>query len=152
MKQGIVTVRALLLVLLFAVLLAPVALASDHADPIFLSDPEANITGLFCFPHNDQLILILNVRRSTTKGTPFPLAPYEYDINIDTHSEVTYDDENRARYGGKVTNPEGISADINIKIPLHRDLTFDDATDTALQEMQGVTHPHGRRAHPLILS
>jgi len=149
MKRAVIAAQALL----FAALLvsfAPPALASDHADPIFLSDPEANITGLFCFPHDDQLVLILNVRRSTTKGTPFPLAPYEYDINIDTHSEVTYDDENRARYGGKVTNPEGISADINIKIHLNDDITFKDVAYTGLKDTKGITTWSGLRDDPFI--
>jgi hypothetical protein len=149
MKRFVIAAQALF----FAALLvsfAPAALASDHADPIFLSDPEANITGLFCFPHGDQLVLILNVRRSTTKGTPFPLAPYEYDINIDTHSEVTYDDENRARYGGKVTNPEGISADINIKIHLNDDITFKDVAYTGLKDTKGITTWSGLRDDPFI--
>ncbi len=150
MKRVVIAAQTLFFAALFALVFAPSALASDHADPIFLSDPEANITGLFCFPHNDQLILILNVRRSTTKGTPFPLAPYEYDINIDTHSEVTYDDENRARYGGKVTNPAGIGADINVKIHLNDDITFKDVTYTGLKETKGITTWSGLRDDPFI--
>ena len=81
--------RVLSLLVILITLLVPIAQASDHADPIFLSDPEANITGLFFFPRGDQYIMILNVRRATTKGKPFPLTPYDYVINIDLHSEVT---------------------------------------------------------------
>jgi hypothetical protein len=139
------------LVLTAAVLvLAPLAYASDHADPIFLSDPEANITGLFFFPQGDQYVMILNVRRATTKGTPFTLAPYEYVVNIDWHSQVTYDDENRLRYGGKVVNPEGISADGVIKVHLNDDTSIKDKTVTGLTNAGAIRWWSGLRDDPFI--
>jgi hypothetical protein len=140
--------RALVLVLA-AMLLAPLAEASDHADPIFLESNESNITGLFFFPHDDQYILILNVRRATQKGAPFNLSPYEYAINIDWHSAITFDDENRARYGGKVTNPEGISPDVSIKIHLNDDTTIKDHVITGMSDA-GIRWWSGLRDDPFI--
>src|SRR6266571_233714 len=99
--------------------------ASDHADPVVLTDPNANITGLFFFPKGDQMIAILNVRRSLTAPPPYELGPYEYVINMDLHSKVTLDDAgNNARYGGTVVNPGGISPDVQIKIHLNNDTTL----------------------------
>jgi hypothetical protein len=42
--------------------------ASDHADPLNVTDPNANITGLFIFPKDDQYVLIFNVRKSLTNA------------------------------------------------------------------------------------
>ena len=120
MKRSVIWIS---LVLLAIVPLA--ALASDHADPVVLVDPNANITGLFFFPKGDQMIAILNVRRSLTAAPPYDLEPYEYIINMDLHSKVTLDDAgNNARYGGTVVNPGGISPDVQIKIHLNNDTTL----------------------------
>src|SRR4051812_40521543 len=92
-------------VLAFAfVLLSPVPRAveaSDHADPMMLREPDANITGLFFFPKGDQMILVFNVRRALTAPKPYHLDQYSYVVHMDLHSKVTFDsDEDRARYGG----------------------------------------------------
>lgn len=49
--------------------------ASDHADPLHLTDPYANITGLFIFPKGDQYVMVFNVRKSLVGPKPYPLSP-----------------------------------------------------------------------------
>ena len=125
---------------LVVALFPPAARGSDHADPIVVKEAEANITGLFFFPKDDQMILILNVRRALTAGGPYQLEPYVYNVNMDLHSQVTYDnDSERARYGGTVVNPDGISPDVKVKIRLN--------DDTSLKEksFDGLTNPDGIR-------
>jgi hypothetical protein len=46
-------------------------LGSDHADPMGLQNLEAGITGLFAFPRDDQLIVVLNVFRGLTDSPPY---------------------------------------------------------------------------------
>src|SRR5882724_12790940 len=66
---------------------APAALhASDHADPMILTEPYANITGLFFFPKDDQMILVFNVRRALRKGKPYELTAYDYVVHMDLHT------------------------------------------------------------------
>ena len=57
--------------------------ASDHADPFEIAPDEqaANLTGLFFFPDGDQMIAILDVRRSLTAAPPYILEPFEFSIN-----------------------------------------------------------------------
>src|ERR1700730_5826633 len=103
----------LLLILLASsfIFVSPVIRASDHADPLALSDPEANITDLFFFPKGDQMIVIFNVRRALTAPRPYNLEPYDYVIHMDLITSLSIDDPpdhpgNRARYGGTVMKPE----------------------------------------------
>jgi len=139
---------------IFLVLLAvipQVALASDHADPVVLADPNANITGLFFFPKGDQMIAILNVRRSLTAAPPYDFEPYEYIINMDLHSKVTLDDAaNNARYGGTVVNPGGISPDVQIKIQLNNDTTLKSKVITGLKNPESIRIYTGVRDDPFI--
>jgi hypothetical protein len=139
---------------IFLVLLAVIpqaALASDHADPTVLIDPNANITGLFFFPKGDQMIAILNVRRSLTAPPPYDLEPYEYIINMDLHSKVTLDDvANNARYGGTVANPGGISPDVQIKIHLNNDTTLKSKVITGLKNPESIRIFTGVRDDPFI--
>jgi hypothetical protein len=108
--------------------LAPSVLrASDHADPMNLTDPEANITGLFIFPKDDQLILIFNVRRSLTNPKPYNLSAYEYVVNFDLTTPVSFENvEDRTRYGGTVITPEKLHADASITVLLNDDATLKD--------------------------
>jgi hypothetical protein len=109
------------------------ALASDHADPIWLpaDQKEANLTGLFFFPDGDRYTIILNTRPALTAKWPYNLTPYRYEINIDTHSQVIFTKDtysspaekqltegNLARYGGTVVNPEQIGADVKFSFEL----------------------------------
>jgi len=146
MKRSVIWIS---LVLLAVVPLA--ALASDHADPVVLADPNANITGLFFFPKGDQMIAILNVRRSLTAPPPYELEPYEYIINMDLHSKVTLDDAaNNARYGGTVVNPGGISPDVQIKIHLNNDTTLKSKVITGLRNPDSIRFYSGVRDDPFI--
>jgi hypothetical protein len=136
-------------VCLVAALLSPLpARASDHADPIWLSeaDQEANITGLFFFPDGDRMIAILNVRRALTGPPPYRLSPWEYHIRMDTHSHVVFEDDtatgadkqlydgNLARYGGTVPNPGQIEANIDFHITLNDDTSFRTLSITGLSD------------------
>jgi len=112
-------------------------LASDHADPVALGDPESNITDLFFFPQGDQMILIFNVVRSLLAPEPYNLEPFTYQINMDLTTPVsTQDDANRARYGGTVLVPDQIHPDVSITIHLHDDVTLKDVTFKGLDERQ----------------
>lgn len=116
------------LISLVLLLLAPAStFASDHADPTDLTDPYANITGLFFFPKGDQYILIFNVRRALTAPKPYDLTPYEYRINFDLSTKVTFDSEaDRARYGGTIAAADApkLHSDASITIHLNNDTTL----------------------------
>ena len=126
--------RRLVAVWMCVLLLAPLAFASDHADPIMLSDLEAGITDLFAFPKDEKLVLIVCVRRGLTTAPPLELESYLYAINIDLHSEVNYDDSDVVgRYGGKVLEPGEIRADVTIDLRLNDDATLKRLTTQGLQ-------------------
>jgi hypothetical protein len=126
---AVFTLAALLLAL------APSALrASDHADPMNLTDPYANITGLFIFPKGDQLILIFNVRRALTNPPPYKLSEYKYEVNFDLTTPVSFDNvEDRMRYGGTVITPEKLHADASITVLLNDDGTLKQITPRGLK-------------------
>lgn len=133
-----------ILILVFALLaLVPRAgVASDHADPMDLTDPFSNITGLFFFPHGDQMIVVFNVRRALTAPKPYALAAYSYVVHMDLHSPVSFDNaEDRARYGGTVPKPEGLKSDVTITFHLNDDTTVKD------QSFEGLAHPESIRVY-----
>jgi len=122
-KEPLWAFSALITLLALLALLPSAIRASDHADPLNLKDPEANITDLFFFPRGDQMILIFNVRRSLLNPKPYNLEPYEYVINMDFTTPVTFDnDSERARYGGTIAAPEKIHSDAAITVRLNNDL------------------------------
>lgn len=134
---------------LFALFPAAVQ-ASDHADPMSLKEPLSNITGLFFFPKGDQMILIMNVRRSLTAPRPYQLEPFSYVVHMDLHSKVTYGDEDRARYGGTVVNPAGISDDVTITFRLNDDTTVKEKTFVGLKNPESIKVWSGVRDDPFI--
>ncbi len=141
------------LTLLAALVLAPPGpvLASDHADPVDLTDPDANITGLFIFPKGDQYILIFNVRRSLTAPKPYKLTPYEYVVNIDLTTPVSFDSaEDRARYGGTVVAPEKIHPDVTITVHLNDDTTLKSIDYKGLKNTDKIRTFTGVRDDPFI--
>src|SRR4029450_38806 len=83
--------------------------ASEHADPPVLKDPDANITDLFFFPDGDRYVVILDVHRALTALPPYQLPQYEYRINFDWHTGVSFppvtekEGADTARYGGKIS-------------------------------------------------
>jgi len=126
--------------------------ASDHADPITLGTLEAGLTGLFVFPDGDDMVLALGVVRGLTSPGPFDLEPYEYDIHMDLHSPVSYSSaEDRARYGGTVVEPSGISPDVNLRFRLNDDTTLAEKTFEGLQSTDGIEVWTGIRDDPFIL-
>jgi hypothetical protein len=145
-------VRVLFLV--FSLLFFPFAgHASDHADPFKIGPDEqaANLTGLFFFPEGDQLIVILDVRRSLTEAPPYILDPFEFTINMDTHSKVTFTNaQDLARYGGTIVNPDGILPDISIKIRLNNDVTVKEKTFHGLKNPENIKLYTGVRDDPFI--
>ncbi|MGB0723047.1 MAG: DUF4331 family protein [Gammaproteobacteria bacterium] len=140
-------------VLLLALIAVP-ALASDHADPV---DPlmfraqEPGITGLFMFPRDGRMEVILTVRRGLTQAPPYDLSPYEYTINFDLHSMVTRDiPQDVARYGGTVARPGKIAADANITLRLNDDATLNEANIQGLRNEAGVNITAGVFDDPFI--
>lgn len=120
-----------------AVLLVATVNASDHADPIKLSDPlEPDLTGLFAFPYGDNLILVLNTYRGLTFDGPYNLEPFEFRIHLDWDSKLDFTDPaNRARYGGTVVDPSAINADAVIALRL------DNNVGLASREISGLSNP-----------
>src|SRR5207244_2353973 len=123
MKRGSRMKKASILSLALALLLFPAATnSSDHADPINLEVLESGITDLFAFPDGDRMVVILDVRRALTDDPPYQLEPFEFAIYMDLHSEVALTNPaEKARYGGSITNPEGIEEDVTITIRLKND-------------------------------
>jgi len=142
--------------------------ASDHADPARLTDPDANITDLFFFPDGDRYVVILDVHRALTAQPPYQLPRYEYRISFDWHTGVSFMDTDptdqhnwprddiraqTARYGGKIdlSDPKGIQEDATITIHLNADATLN-----GTPQIKGLLHPDqirpfaGVRADPFI--
>jgi hypothetical protein len=140
------------LTLLVSLLTTPMAVrASDHADPTDLTDPNANITDLFFFPKGDQYILIFNVRRALTAPKPYDLAPYEYLVNLDLTTPVTFDSaEDRARYGGTIAAPDKLHPDVTIAIRLNNDTTLKSITFNGLKNTDKIRTYTGARDDPFI--
>jgi len=132
--------------------------ASDHADPQVLKDPDANITDLFFFPDGDRYVVILDVHRALTMVPPFELAKYEYKINFDWHTGVSFvnGEQDTVRYGGKISHPEGIKEDATITIRLNNELKnnmpFAEGYPkyTGLQNADQIRPWAGLRADPFI--
>jgi hypothetical protein len=125
--------------------------ASDHADPMLFNDPESNITGLFFFPKDDRMIVILNVRRQLTKPVPYNLEPFEYAIRMDLHSQVTFDDPaEKARYGGTVVSPDRIKEDVTIAFHLNPDASVKTVTYTGLKNQDQIRVFTGVRDDPFV--
>lgn len=140
-------------VILLAAALSTSSQASDHADPMWLpeDEQEANITGLFFFPADDQMIVILDVRRALTGAPPYNLEPFEYNINMDFHTPVAFDSaEDVARYGGTIKKPEGISPDVTIKFRLNNDTTVKEQTFKGLKNTAQIKVYTGVRDDPFI--
>lgn len=101
---------------------APEARASDHADPIvrFWSPLDAGLTGLFVFPDDDRLVVVLGSHRGLQTAPPYEdLEDVTFKVHMDLESEVSYDDEAiRARYGGQVVDPTGIRPDVTLTFRL----------------------------------
>ncbi len=125
--------------------------ASDHADPVDLKQLEAGITDLFVFPDHDQLIVILNVRRSLTTDVPLPLKDYVYSINMDLHSAVGFDNPaDKARYGGTVRSPGDIKPDVTIDLQLNDDATLKSKSFHGLRNDASIRLYTGVRDDPFI--
>ena len=139
------------LFVLIALMLPTAPRASDHADPLNLTDPNANITGLFIFPKDDQYVLIFNVRKSLTNAKPYNLGAYEYVVNIDLTTPVTFDSaEDRARYGGTVPIPDKLHPDVIIKVRLQDDTSLKSIEYTGLKNTDRIRTFTGVRDDPFI--
>ncbi len=127
------------------------AQGSDHADPIKLKRLEAGITGLFAFPNEDKLVVILGVRRALTESPPFDLKPYTYRIHMDLDTAVSFENkEDQNRYGGTVLKPEKIHSKVTIEIRLNDDTTVREKTFAGLNNPDSIRLWTGIRDDPFI--
>jgi hypothetical protein len=150
-RAGRLVPALILLGLLFALATPAAVRASDHADPTHLTDPNANITGLFIFPKGDQYILIFNVRRSLTAPKPYDLSPYEYVVHMDLTTPVSFaSDEDRHRYGGTVLLPENIHDDVTISVRLKDDTSVRGIKFAGLKNSEAIRVYSGVRDDPFI--
>ena len=139
--------------LLLAMLLPETSRASDHADPMWLAEDEqeANITGLFFFPDGDRMVAILDVRRSLIGPPPYNLEPFEYNIHMDFHTKIAFENaEDVSRYGGTVEKSEGISPDVTIKFHLNNDTSVKTQSFTGLKSTADIKVFTGVRDDPFI--
>jgi hypothetical protein len=138
-------------VLLITLFFAQTALSSDHADPIMLKTVESGITGLFLFPEDNRMQVILTVRRGLTQPAPFDLSKFRYRVNFDTHSKVSFDNaQDRARYGGTIVAPNDIKADSSIEIRLNDDASLSSKVVTGLNNSDDIRIYTGVRDDPFI--
>jgi hypothetical protein len=144
-------VAALGLVLAVAGLVPYVVHASDHADPVGSREPTSNITGLFIYPDGDRMVLIFNVNPALVAAGPFDLEPFEYTVYMDQHTPITFDSqEDRARYGGTIAAPEGISPDVTIRFRLNNDTTVREQSFDGLTGTEDIRVFTGLRDDPFI--
>lgn len=143
----------LLTLLVTAIALAPGALrASDHADPIVSPDLTPGLTGLFVFPDGDRMVLVLGTHRALSVAGPYNLEPYEFSIHIDLDSRVSFTSaEDRARYGGTVVDPSGISPDVTLSFRLDENANLVQQRFDGLQETNEIRVWTGVRDDPFIL-
>ncbi len=74
---------------------------------------------------------------------PYPLTPYDYVVNIDLTTPVSFESaEDRGRYGGTIVTPEKIHPDATITIHLN--------DDTTLKETDRIRMYTGVRDDPFI--
>ena len=153
MKTPLPALAAAAAVLVLAAVLAPPPLhASDHADPILLSESGPGITGLFFFPDgDDRLILILATNPGLKSDPPYDLEPYEYTVHMDLTTPVSFDSaEDRARYGGTVVEPSAIHADATLSVRLNDDASLREMSIEGLQNQEEIELWTGVRDDPFI--
>jgi hypothetical protein len=91
------------------------------------------------------------VRRTLTASKPYPLSPYEYVVNIDLTTPVTFDsDEDRARYGGTVATPDKIHPDVTFTIHLNDDTTLKSMNVKGLKDPDRIRVYTGVRDDPFV--
>ena len=117
--------------------------ASDHADPMILKEPDANITDLFFFPDGDRYVVVFDVRRSLTALPPYTLENYEYRVHFDLHTPIGHaNDEMNARYGGDI-NGATLKEDRSIQIWLKNDGTLRDVKYPGFSSTDGIRSQAG---------
>ena len=114
-----------------------------------MTDPNANITDLFFYPKGDQYILIVDAHAKLTAAKPYDLGPYEYRVNFDLTTPITFNSaEDRARYGGTITAPEKMHPDATITIRLNNDTTLKSITVNGLKNTEKIRTYTGVRDDP----
>lgn len=103
-------------------LLSALVVPSDHGDtPLLVSiaRPDARITDLHVFTRGDDLVLSLCVNPAVPPGATGYVWPSDvsFDINIDSHADVTFDDPtDLATFGGTIQNPGTVRPRVVIRI------------------------------------
>jgi hypothetical protein len=148
-KPAIWVLPLLILVVALFALMPPRSRASDHADPVNLQEPESNLTDLFFYPDGDRMILILCVRRALITPGPYNLEPFEYAVHFDLQSRVAFDsEEDRARYGGTIPDPNGLRPTATIRLRLNNDATLKEKSFEGLNDPDRIRVYAGVREDP----
>ena len=127
------------------------ARASDHADPVTLVTKETNLTDLFFFPKDGGYVLVFDVRRALTDPPPYNTAGDTFHVYFDLHSRVTFDNPiSRARFGGTIMKPSGVSPDVTISVKLNPDGSLLDSQISGLTGVENIRTWSGVRDDPFI--
>lgn len=108
------------------VLAGSAALAADHADTpqlIGLQRNDARLTDLHVFERDGRLVLALSTNPAIPPGTTEYAWPTDLTLrlHLDLHSEVSFDDdEANATYGGRIVDPDHVSADVVLELSFDR--------------------------------
>jgi len=125
--------------------------ASDHADPIFNKDPNSGLAGLFAFPDKEHMVFVLNIYPGLASAPPLKLTPYLYRIHIDTHTKVNFNDPSqKVRYGGSISDPSTLLADITIDFTLNNDTSINDVKISGIADSNAIRTWSGVRDDPFI--
>jgi hypothetical protein len=130
---------------------APPAQASDHADPVTLVTKETNLTDLFFFPKDGGYVLIFDARRALTDPPPYKTAGDTFHVYFDLHSRVLFDNAaDKARFGGTIQVPGGVSPDVTISVVLNPDGSLLDSQISGLRGVENIRTWSGVRDDPFI--
>ncbi|MEJ2680051.1 MAG: hypothetical protein P8176_00350 [Gammaproteobacteria bacterium] len=152
-----VVVRVRVWLCLGVLLVCPMSVwASDHADPLRIfskSNPAESLAGLFVFPSQDKMTVILTLYPGLKSGAqPKGISRYEYRVNFSLHVPVDFaDEQQRVRFGGTVSASSAIKADatMTFKLKENAELSAFEAGG-ALQGVNPIKTFAGVRDDPFI--
>ena len=155
MKKNIFVLSTICFFCISAII-SSVVRASDHADPLFNNDPERSIAGLFVFPKEDNLVIVLNFHPGlpplSTKTKFHDLDDMTYQVHFDLRTPISFSDEQfNQRFGGKLLRPTVINKDASLIYQLDNELNLVKLETTGLLKNAKITNKFiGYRDDPFI--